>query len=121
MGRQDLMTHLSMLRDLILAEREAAKDLAMDKLLVLAAEKEILLKEIIPLSETAGQLTDAEKEMSEAVYSENLRNAYFLWSALKWVRASMEFMGDKIYPDSYEESGSMVKVPFSGALLSGRF
>jgi len=121
MGRQDLMTYLSMLRDLILAEREAAKELAMDKLLVLAAEKECLLKKILPLSDTVDQLTDAEKELSEAVYSENLRNAYFLWSALKWVRASMGFMGDKMYPDSYEENGSMVKVPYSGALLSGRF
>ena len=120
MGRENLMEHLTKMREVILAERQAAKELAVDKLLALTAEKESLLKKILPFSDAVEQLTKAEKELSETVYSENLRNAYFLWSALKWVRESMGFIGDKMYPESYEGSGSVVKGRYSGALLSGR-
>jgi hypothetical protein len=120
MDRENLGEHLTKLRDVILAERQAAKELAVNRLLDLTAEKESLLKKILPFSDDVEQLTPAEKELSEIVYSENLRNAYFFWSALKWVRESMGFIGDKMYPESYEESGSVVKGRYSGALLSGR-
>ena len=120
MGRENLMEHLTRLREVILAERQAAKELAVDKLLDLTAKKESLLKQILPFSDAVDQLTQAEKELSETVYSENLRNAYFLWSALKLVRESMEFIGGKMVPESYEGSGSVVKGRYSGALLSGR-
>lgn len=120
MSRENLLEYLSRLREVIMAERQAAKELAVEKLLVLTAEKECLLKNILPLSDAVDQLTPAEKELSETVYSENLRNAYFFFSALKWVRESMGFIGNKMYPESYEENGSVIKVPNSGALLSGR-
>ncbi|MCU0614213.1 MAG: hypothetical protein MUD09_03915 [Desulfobacterales bacterium] len=120
MGKEDLMGYLTELREIILAERQAAKELEVDKLVELAAQKECLLKKILPLSNAAEQLTLSEKELSETVYSENLRNAYFFWSALKWVRESMGFIGDKMYPESYEENGSVIKGRYSGALLSGR-
>jgi hypothetical protein len=120
MTRENLTEHLIRLHDVILAERRAAKELEVDKLLALTGEKESLLKEILPFSDNVEQLTPEEKKLSEAVYSENLRNAYFLSSALKWVRDSMGFIGDKMVPESYEESGSVVKCHYSGILLSGR-
>ena len=120
MVREDLVGNLAALHQVILAERGAAKKLEVDKLMELTAQKEILLKKVIPLVENVGRLTLYEKELSERVYSENLRNAYFFWSALKWVRDSMGFISDKMYPESYEGSGSVVKGRFSGALLSGR-
>jgi hypothetical protein len=73
MIRDNLMEHLIKLHDVILAERQAAKELAVDKLLDLIAEKESLLKEILPFSDNAEQLTPEEKKLSEAVYSDNLR------------------------------------------------
>jgi hypothetical protein len=119
MSRDNLTEHLIKMRDVILAERQAAKELEVVKLLELTAEKEDLLKKILPFSDTV-ELNEEEKELSEAVYSENLRNAYFLSSALKWVRESMGFIGEKMVPESYGESGSVVKAGYSGALLSGR-
>lgn len=114
------MEYLTKLLEVILAERRAAKELEVDKLIILTSEKESLLKKILPFSDAVEQMTQDEKKMSETIYSENLRNAYFLWSALKWVRDSMGFIGDKMYPESYEETGSVVKGRYSGALLSGR-
>jgi hypothetical protein len=120
MSRENLAEHLIKMHEVILAERQAAKELEVSKMLDLTAEKESLLKKILPFSDTVDKLTQAEKELSEVVYSENLRNAYFLSSALKWVRESIKFIGEKMVPESYEESGSVVKAHYSGALLSGR-
>lgn len=120
MDREDLIDYLAQLKDIIQAERQEAKKLEVDKLLELTAQKESLFKRITPIADAAEWLTPKERELSELVYLENLRNAYFFWSALKWVRESMEFIGDKMYPESYEESGSVIKGRYSGALLSGR-
>lgn len=120
MDRADLAGHLGRLRDLILAERQAAKALAVEEMLALTDEKESMLKELLPLVDSVETLSAEENEMAEAVYSENLRNAYFFWTALKWVRESVGFIGNQISCQSYEESGAMAKSRYSGALLSGR-
>ncbi len=108
------------LRDVILEERQAAKKLLVGKMLELTAQKESLLKEISGVIEIVGALTPEEKELSETVFSENLRNAYFFLSALSWVRESMGFFGDRMFHEFYEEDGSKVAGKFSGVLLSGR-
>ncbi len=120
MDRANLVVELKELRDLILEERRAARDLAVEDMLVLTEQKEQVLKQILPLVDTVEALTPEEREMAEAVYSENLRNAYFFWSALSWVRESVGFIGDQISCRSYGESGAMSKFRQSGALLSGR-
>lgn len=120
MDREMLTEHLIGLRDVILEERQAAKELAVEKMIQLTAQKECLLKKMLHLIETVDTLTQEEKDLSETVYTENLRNAYFFLSALKWVRESMGFIGDRMFPESYEEDGSKVTGRFSGALLSGR-
>ncbi len=120
MGRESLAEHLQALRDVILSEREAAKELAVEKMMELTSRKEELLLQISRISDTVEKLTPVEKELSENLYKENLRNAYFLWSALKWVRDSMGFIGDRIYLESYRGNGSTVKGRYSGTLLSGR-
>jgi hypothetical protein len=120
MDREMLTEQLIRLRDIIIEERQAAKNLSLDKMLKLTAQKESLLKEISGVIEIVDGLTPAEKELSETVFSENLRNAYFFLSALSWVRESMGFFGDRMFHEFYEEDGSKVTGKFSGALLSGR-
>lgn len=120
MDRKDLFGHLERLRELILAERRAAKSLSVDEMLELTARKESLLRKILPLVDSVRELSPPEREMAEAVYTENLRNAYFFWSALKWVRESVGFIGEQISCQSYEKSGAVTRRPYSGALLSGR-
>lgn len=120
MDSEMLTERLIRLRKIILEERVAAKKLSVEKMLELTAQKERLLKEISGIIEIGGALTPEEKELSETVFSENLRNAYFFLSALSWVRESMGFFGDHIFHESYEENGAKVTGKISGALLSGR-
>ena len=120
MSRESLREHLKLLLDVILAEREAAKKLAVDKMLELTAQKEHLLNQMPQFADGVDHMSRTEKKLSEEIYSENLRNAYFFWSALNWVRQSMGFIGEKIYPESYGGSGSVVKSGHSGTLLSGK-
>ena len=120
MNRQNLTKHLVELHNVILEERQAAKELSVGRMLELTAEKECILKQILNTIEAVDTLTPEEKELSDTVFSENLRNAYFFLSALNWVRESMGFIGNKMFPESYEEDGSKVSGRFSGALLSGR-
>ncbi len=120
MDRQCLRKYLTDLHDVILEERQAAKELAVSKMLKLTAKKEELIKEMLKTFETVDSLSPEEKELSNAVFSENLRNAYFFLSALNLVRQSMDFFGNRMFPEGYEENGSKVTGRFSGALLSGR-
>ncbi len=115
-----LIEHLKNLRDVIIEERQAARDLAVERLLEFTDKKESLLKQLSPLVDDISFLSPEEKALAEEVYSENLRNAYFFWSALQWVRESVEFIADRMHPDAYGETGSMVREGGSGAIFSGR-
>ncbi len=120
MDRQKLLEHLKELQNLILQEREAARALAVEDMLALTEQKEELLKQMLPVVDSVEELSAEERELAESVHSENLRNAYFFWSALQWVRESMSFISDQLHPDSYGGSGSMYAGGCSGALISGR-
>lgn len=120
MDRQILTEQLIKLRDVILEERYAAKNLSVDKMIELTAQKEGLLVEIFTIIDAVDKLTPEERNLTETVFAENLRNAYFFLSALSWVRESMGFFGDKMFSESYEENGAKITERFSGALLSGR-
>lgn len=120
MNRHELVDQLKILRGVITQERRAAKALAVDEMLELTRKKEELLIQIQPVVSSVDDLSPEEREIAESVYTENLRNAYFFWSALKWVRQSVGFIGDQVSSESYKENGARVKSRFSGALLSGR-
>ncbi|MFP4452790.1 MAG: hypothetical protein ACLFNW_06825 [Desulfobacterales bacterium] len=120
MNRRDLLEQLMRLRTVIVEERRAAKAMAVNDMLDLTEKKEALLRQVQQAAEEAGELSPEEKRAAEAVYSENLRNAYFFWVALKWVRQSVDFMGDQICAESYEPTGTRIKARYSGALFSGR-
>ena len=120
MNNSGLILCLEELREVIAEERKAAKALNVDEMLALTERKEDLLRRLAPMVESVEHLDEREKELARTVSSENLRNAYFFWSALKWVRQSVTFINDQISPVSYSSNGSSTRSRHSGALLYGR-
>ncbi len=107
---------LQELLDVIIEEREHAIALDIEAMQDATMRKSVLLDRL----DIDVELGDADRELAEKIRFENRRNAYLLWSALNWIRESMEFFGRKTVPDSYTPNGSMVAAIKGGRLLSGR-
>jgi flagellar biosynthesis/type III secretory pathway chaperone len=108
-----------MLQDLhavILAERESAKALDLEALQEATLRKEQLLQQL----DIEDELAPEDHELASVIRFENRRNAYLLWSALNWIRESMEFFGQRSTPSSYSPTGVLVTGKNGGHLLSGR-
>ena len=110
------MTSLHRLYEVTLEERDAARDLDMDRLMALLREKE----ELLPLLEETQDLSPEERELARSVLHENRRNAYLFHSALNWTRESMELLQAASPPPIYGESGGIVEQAGEGNLLSGK-
>jgi flagellar biosynthesis/type III secretory pathway chaperone len=113
-----LSEQLNQLYDLVIRERECARDLRLDELQDVVSAKEALMQELQFTEDM--NVTAADKELADKIRFENRRNAYLLWSALNWIRESMAFFGRKSAPDAYNTSGSVVSSANGGRLLSGR-
>ena len=100
----------------IIEEREYAKALDIEAMQQATLRKSSLLEQL----DIDIQLNGEERKLAEQIRFENRRNAYLLWSALNWIRESMEFFGRKATPDSYSPAGSRVTSIHGGRLLSGR-
>jgi len=111
---------LEKLREVIMAERAAARSLHVDEMIELTGEKEQLLETILPMVGQSADLSPREAELARSLYAENLRNAWFFWSALKWTRESLDFMGRAVWPASYADDGSLSKNRHSGTIISGK-
>ena len=111
---------LEKLREVIMAERAAARSLHVDEMIELTGEKEQLLEAILPMVVQSADLSPREAELARSLYAENLRNAWFFWSALKWTRESLDFMGRAVWPASYADDGSLSKNRHSGTIISGK-
>lgn len=109
------MNNLQRLHKLVLEEREAARELDMDRLMGLLREKEALL----PLLDEPRDLSREERELAETVLWENRRNAYLFHSALNWTRENMELLQAASGPSVYG-SGGIVEQTGEGNLLSGK-
>lgn len=114
----NLSEQLNQLYDLVIRERECARDLRLDELQDVVSDKEALMQELQFTEEVS--VTEADKELADKIRFENRRNAYLLWSALNWIRESMSFFGRKSAPDAYNTSGTVVNGTTGGRLLSGR-
>jgi hypothetical protein len=110
------MTSLQRLYEVTLEEREAARDLDMDRLMVLLREKE----ELLPLLEETPDLSPEEKELARTVLYENRRNAYLYNSALNWTSENISLLQSATAPPIYGRSGGMVEQTGDGNLLSGK-
>jgi flagellar biosynthesis/type III secretory pathway chaperone len=113
-----LSEQLNQLYDLVIRERECARDLRLDELQDVVSAKEALMQELQFTEDIS--VTEADKELADKLRFENRRNAYLLWSALNWIRESMTFFGRKSAPDAYNTSGTVVSGATGGRLLSGR-
>ncbi|EAT15836.1 flagellar protein FlgN [Desulfuromonas acetoxidans] len=107
---------LQALHDVIIEERECAKALDVVALQAVTQRKDALLAQL----ELEGDLSPEDRQLADTIRFENRRNAYLLWSALNWIRESMEFFGRKTVPDAYTPAGGMVSKGMGGRLLSGR-
>ncbi|MCA1796619.1 MAG: hypothetical protein LC645_03585 [Geobacteraceae bacterium] len=114
----NLSEQLNQLYELVIRERECARDLRLDELQDVVSAKEALMQELQFTEEIP--VTEADRELADKIRFENRRNAYLLWSALNWIRESMSFFGRKSAPDAYNTSGSVVSSTAGGRLLSGR-
>lgn len=104
------------LHEAILSERESAKVLDIEALQQATKRKENLLQQL----DIQGELTPEDRDLASVIRFENRRNAYLLWSALNWIRESMEFFGRRSTPNSYSPTGMLVSGKNGGHLLSGR-
>ena len=120
MSASTLEVTLQNLYEIILRERAAAKSFEVDSMLNLTREKENILQDILSQSESGMDLSPEEQALAQNVYDENLRNAYFFWAALNWVRDSMSYINDQFRPEYYAGSGTIRRGENSGTLLSGR-
>ena len=116
MTDQSPREQLNSLLSIIMKERECAKALAIDDMLVASQEKEELLHEMSSLE----NLSKSDQAIAETIRTENRRNAYLFWSALKWIRESMQFFGKQVSPTSYGSNGNIVHNNRGGGLLSGK-
>ncbi len=118
MSASALRRQLEELLQLILRERELAKSLDIEALGALQTEKEALLG---ALGEAVqGESAPELKELAARVREENRRNAYLFWSALGFIRSTMEFLGLQATPPGYGARGSSPRPSGGGLILSGR-
>ncbi len=120
MSEFSLAHTLKKLHEIILQERAAAKSFEVDSMLDLTQEKEKILEQIMSRTEALPELSPEEQALAKDVYDDNLRNAYFFWAALNWVRDSMSYIGDQVRPEYYGGSGLIHRGENQGTLLSGR-
>ncbi|RMF48119.1 MAG: hypothetical protein D6751_01070 [Deltaproteobacteria bacterium] len=111
------MEKLQQLHDLILEERRAAIDLDNERIEHLAERKAELLAELHDLNFDTND--PALRELAQTIRDENRRNAYLLWSSLRWVRDILNFYSRQMTEPAYDPAGQPVPGG-GGKLISGK-
>lgn len=110
-------THERLLRlhELIIIERECAKKLDIDNMLIAVKEKE----ELLQLLSSTDRLADESKPLAAKIRSENRRNAFLLKSTLGWIRETLQLLGKKSVINTYSAAATTIPSVVNGRLLSG--
>lgn len=108
--------YLVRLRDVIIQEREHAKNLDMEKMTAVMQEKDQLIQVLAHVQKIA----DEDKPLAAQIRHENRRNAYLFKSTLGWIRETMEFFGRRTVTSTYSSSAYEVAAQVNGRLLSGK-
>jgi hypothetical protein len=108
--------YLVRLHDIIIQERECAKNLDMDGMSKAMGEKE----EIVQYLSLVQVLDQRDQELAARIRFENRRNAFLFKSTLDWIRELMEFFGKRTVTSTYSARAYTVPSQIHGRLLSGR-
>jgi len=114
----DNKTHEYLVRllDVILQERECAKNLDMEGMEKIMGEK----AELIEYLRLAQEIEEQDKPLASRIKNENRRNAMLYQSTLGWIREIMEFFGKRSVTATYSSAASTVPSHINGRLLSGK-
>lgn len=116
MNRTTTHDYLIRLRDLILQERECARNLDMEGMQEAVLAKDELVKILGPIQ----HLREEDKPLAAEIRKENRRNAFLFRSTLGWIRRNMEFFGQKTVTSTYSASAGTIAAQVNGRLLSGK-
>ena len=108
--------YLIRLRDVIIQEREHARNLDMERMAVMMQEKERLIQVLAHRQ----IIDDDDKPLAAQIRHENRRNAYLFKSTLGYIREVMEFFGRRTVTSTYSSSANEVAAQVNGRLLSGK-
>ena len=116
MTRDAVRELLIELRDLLLLERQHARDLDIRAMAEDMKRKEALLQVL----DKVESIHPGDREYAEEIKRENLRNAYLYKATLNWIQETMEFFGKRSVPTPYGQTGMTTSHTINGRLLSGR-
>ena len=116
MTRENVQELLRQLHELILQEREHAKKMDINGMVLDMQEKEAILQVLDQVED----LHPDDRELASTIQKENIRNAYLFKATLNWIQDTMEFFGRKSVPATYGQYGTTVNNNVNGRLLSGR-
>lgn len=108
--------YLVRLLEVILKERECAKNIDMDGLANIMGEKE----ELIQYLSLVQELPEHDRQLASRIKNENRRNAFLYKSTLDWIREIMEFFGKRTVTATYSATAASVPSQINGRLLSGK-
>lgn len=111
-------THDQLVRllDVIIEERECAKNLDVQRLTEVMREKEGLVQVLAHVQ----KIDEADLPIAAKIRHENRRNAYLFKSTLGWIREIMEFFGRRTVTSTYSASAGTISSQINGRLLSGK-
>ena len=116
MSDQKTHEYLVRLLEVILKERECARNLDMDGMNHIMGEKEELVQYLNLIQE----LDEQDRPLAARIKNENRRNALLYKSTLGWIRELMEFFGKRTVTSTYSSSAATVPSQINGRLLSGK-
>jgi hypothetical protein len=116
MAAETTKEKLQKLHALLLQEREWAKALAVDRMIAVSKEKQDLIQTL----DSTDTMNPEDLSLAEAIRVENKKNAYIFWSALTWIRESMDFLGKQASANIYNAGGGTSNGLINGGLLSGK-
>lgn len=108
--------YLIRLRDVIIQEREYAKNLDIPGMIEMMHEKE----ELVQVLAHVRKIDETDRPIAVQIRHENRRNAYIFKSTLGWIREIMEFFGKRTVTSTYSASAGTITSQVNGRLLSGR-
>jgi len=108
--------YLIRLHDLILQEREFAKNLDLKSMTTAMTEK----AELVQILAHVKIIDEKDKSIAARIRNENRRNAFLFKSTLGWIRETMEFFGQKTVTSTYSPNAYTVNSQVNGRLLSGK-